>query len=74
MKEYTEEYLNSIKQIVRDKDVQRAKEFLAELHPADIAELFEDLEIDDAEFLNKLLEEETAAEVLMEMDEDERRK
>ena len=74
MKEYTEEYLNSIKEIVREKDIQRAKEFLAELHPADIAELFEDLEIDDAEFLNKLLEEETAAEVLMEMDEDERRK
>ncbi len=74
MKEYTEEYLNTIQQIVRERDVKRAKEFLAELHPADIAELFEDLAIDDAEFLNELLEDETAAEVLMEMDEDERRK
>ena len=29
MKEYTEEYLNTIQQIVRERDVKRAKEFLA---------------------------------------------
>ena len=60
MKEYTEEYLNTIQEIVRERDVKRAKEFLSELHPADIAELFEDLEIDDAEFLNELRADEAA--------------
>lgn len=74
MKEYTDEYLNTVKEIVESNDVARAKNFLAELHPADIAELFKDLYIEEAEFLNGLLDEETAAEVLMEMDEEDRRK
>jgi len=74
MKEYTEEYLQNIQDIVDRKDEKAAKELLEDLHPADIAELFEDLEVDEAEFLNKLLDEETAAEVLMELDEDDRKK
>ncbi len=74
MKEYTDDYLNTVKEIVESNDITRAKAFLAELHPADIAELFKDLDIEEAEFLNGLLDEETAAEVLMEMDEEDRRK
>ena len=34
---------------------------LSSLHPADIAELYQDLDLDQAEFLYKLLDEETAA-------------
>ncbi len=42
--------------------------------PADIAELYQELELDEAEFLFKLLDEDTAADVLMELDEDDRLK
>ena len=74
MKEYTEEYLQQVKEIVANNDIEKARELLSGLHPADIAELYHDLETEEAEFLNKLLDEETAAEVLMELDEDDRRK
>ena len=46
---------------------------LEELHPADIAELFKELELEEAEYLNKLLDGDKAAEVLMELDEEDRR-
>ncbi len=74
MKEYSEEYLDHIKDIISQNDEATARKELAELHPADIAELYKDLDLDEAEYLYKLLDEETAADVLMELDEDDRLK
>lgn len=74
MKEYSEEYLNRINEIIDSKDVEQAKALLAELHPADIAELYQDLDLDQAEFLFRLLDEDTQADVLMELDEEDRLK
>ena len=72
MKEYTPEYLEYIRDIIHRNDIEKAKTELAELHPADIAELYQNLGIKESEFLYHILDEETAAEVLMELDEDER--
>ena len=74
MKEYTDEYLKEIKEIIGAADTERARKELEGLHPADIAELYQNLDIDEAEFLFKLLDEETAADVIMELDEDDRLK
>ncbi len=74
MKEYTDEYLEHIRKIIHDKDVDQARKELKDLHPADIAELYQNLDLEEAEFLYKLLDEDTAADVLMELDEDDRRK
>jgi len=74
MKEFTPEYLESLRDIIHNRDTDRARRELAELHPADIAELYQELDLDEAEFLYKLLDEETAADVLMELDEDDRLK
>ena len=74
MKEYTDEYLAHIRKIIKETDVDRARAELDGLHPADIAELYQNLELDEAEFLYKLLDEDTAADVLMELDEDDRLK
>ena len=74
MKEYSPEYLQKIREIIDGHDVEAARRELAELHPADIAELYQDLDIAQAEFLYHLLDEETAADVLLELDEDERHK
>ena len=63
-----------IRAIVAEKNTEQAKVELQKLHPADIAELYRALELDDAEFLNQLLDKEKAADVLMEFDEDERKK
>lgn len=74
MKEYSPEYLEKIRDIIAAGDVEAARRELSALHPADVAELYQDLDIRQAEFLYKLLDEETAADVLLELDEDERRR
>ena len=74
MKEYSPEYLEKIREIISRGDTEAARKELESLHPADIAELYQDLDLRQAEFLYKLLDEETAADVLLELDEDDRRK
>ncbi len=74
MKEFTEEYLDHLAEIIKADDKERARTELASLHPADIAELYRNLDLEEAEYLFKLLNEEQAADVLMELDEDDRLK
>lgn len=74
MKEYTDEYLEHIRKVIHGNDIDQARKELKELHPADIAELYQNLDLEEAEYLYKLLDEDTAADVLMELDEDDRRK
>lgn len=74
MKEYTDEYLEHIRKVIHDNDIDQARKELKELHPADIAELYQNLDLEEAEYLYKLLDEDTAADVLMELDENDRRK
>ncbi len=74
MKEFSPEYLSSLRHIISEHRDEDARRELADLHPADIAELYQDLDLDEAEYLFKLLDEEAAADVLMELDEDDRRK
>ena len=74
MKEYTDEDLQHIKDIIRNDEADKARAELADMHPADIAELYKSLDLDEAEYLFKLLDEETSADVLMELDEDDRLK
>ncbi len=74
MKEYTPEYLEHIRQIIKSDDKEQARKELEDLHPADIAELYQNLELDEAEYLYQLLDDDMAADVLMELDEDDRLK
>ena len=73
MKEYTPEYLKLISDIIERRDDEAARRELAGLHPADIAELYENLHEDEADYLYKLLDDEQAADVLIELDEDDRK-
>lgn len=74
MKEYTPEYLEHIREVIHTQNIEVARQELEGLHPADIAELYQNLNLKEAEFLYDLLDEDTAAGVLMELDEDDRRK
>ena len=74
MEKFTEEYIENIRNIIAENNTGQAKEILKDLHPADIAELYQNLDIEESEFLYNLLDKETAADVLMELDEDDRRK
>ncbi len=74
MKEFTPEYLDRIRSIIDARNDAEAIKELDDLHPADIAELYQELDLDEAEYLYKLLDDDVAADVLMELDEDDRRK
>ena len=65
MEKFSEEYIKEIQQVIDDKNEQKAKEYLKDLHPADIAELYQALNLDEAEFIYRLLDSEKAADVLM---------
>ncbi len=72
MIELTKEYIDNFRHIIEIKDEAKAKELLQELHPADIAELYHEVDLKEAIFLYLLLDGEKAADVLMELDDDER--
>lgn len=67
------EYLDNIRLLIEQHDEQNLRIRLEELHPADIAELCNELDEEDARFIYSILDNETAADVLIEMDEDVRR-
>lgn len=74
MEQFTPDFLQQFRSIIDSKDKEKAIEMLNDLHPADIAALYEELDLNEAEFVNLLLDADKAADVLVELDEDDRRK
>ncbi|MDR1724313.1 MAG: magnesium transporter [Tannerella sp.] len=74
MIEITKEYIDELKRIIETKDQNAAIATLRDLHPADIAELYKELTLKEAIYLYLLMDGDKAADVLMELEEDDRRK
>lgn len=74
MVEFTKEYIENLKNIVSLKEDEQALILLKDLYPADIAELYKDIELEEAIYLYLLMDGEKAADVLMELDEEDRHK
>lgn len=72
--ELTREYLSELKSIIELKDDRAALGKLEDLHPADIAEIYEGLSLEEAKYLYLLLDPEKASDVLVELEEDDREK
>jgi magnesium transporter len=70
--ELTREYLDELREVIGTENESKAKELIQDLHAADIAELYNELNIEEARFLYLLLEGETASDVLAELEEDDR--
>ena len=58
-----EEYIDNVKHLIEQKDADKVKGLLIDLHPADIAELCNDLNAEEAKFVYRLLDNEIAADV-----------
>ena len=75
MKEFTDEDLERIEAYAHANDVEAARREVSELHPADVAELLRGLDLEEAEWVFNLLpDNEIKADVLMELDEEDRKK
>lgn len=72
MTELTKEYTERLKEIVNNKDEKQAKELLSGWYPADIAELFQVLSMQETIYFYSLMDDEKAADVLMELDDEDR--
>ena len=72
MKEFTDEYIDEVIAAIERNDNVKVRAMMKDLHPADIAELIQKLDIHDAEYVVSILDGDTAADMLMELDEDDR--
>ena len=75
MRDFSDTDIEQIEQLIDNEDSAGARREISELHAADIAELFQWLNLRQAEWLFNLIEDkEKKADVLMELDEDDRKK
>ena len=69
-----DDYVGAIKTLIQKQKDKKLKKQVHELHYADIAELIEELTLEEAIYLVKLLDSEKTADALAEVDEDFREK
>ena len=67
------EDLERVEELIEQKDAEQLRVLLTDMHPADIAELCNEVDSEEAKFIYLLLDNERAADVLIEMDEDARK-
>jgi magnesium transporter len=70
--ELTKEFLEELRERIASEDDQGAFKMIEDLHPADIAEIYDELNIEEARFLHIMLSGEKAADVLIELEQDDR--
>lgn len=70
--ELTHDFLSQLEELIDNGEKQQVIEQLQNLHPADIAEILNELNNERAQFVFLLLDNETASDVLAEIDEEER--
>jgi magnesium transporter len=67
--ELTEELIEKIEYLIEQKNDAELQLHLEEVHPADIAEILSELDIEEAIYIVKLLDSEKTSEALMELEE-----
>lgn len=72
--EITKEYIDRLKELIESENTDELKATMEPLHPADIAEVMDDLTMDEAKYIYLLLEGEKASDVLIEIPEHDRKR
>ena len=67
--EIDEEFLSDIRELIQIRSSASIINILSDLHSPDIADIIDNLDPDDRIFIFELLDDETASEVLLELDE-----
>jgi magnesium transporter len=70
--ELSREYLDKLRNAIESDDSVSTYKMIHDLYPADIAEIYDELDIDEAKYIHLLLDGERSADVLMELEEDVR--
>lgn len=72
--ELTKRYIEKLKDLIQAGEEKKVLQLIGDLYAADIAEIYDEISIEETKFLFLLLDGETAADVLAELDEDDREK
>ena len=72
MEDITRDFLNALSEDIAGRHDDRLKDRLSDLHPADIAEIFDRIEDEEVQYLWRLIEVEGRGDVLIELEEDVR--
>jgi len=70
--ELTRKHLDELRKFIEIKDDAAALLMMEDLHPADIAEIYDDLSVEEATYLYLLLDPQKASDVLVELEEYDR--
>ena len=70
----SDKIISSITDFIKNSDEESLENLFSDFHHADIAEILDELNIEDALYIIKLLDSEKTSEVLMELDDDYREK
>ncbi|MCA1757060.1 MAG: magnesium transporter [Bacteroidales bacterium] len=70
--ELTRDFINDLRNAIRNGEDKVALKMIEDFHAADIAELYSDLSLEESRYLFMLLDGELASDVLTELDQDER--
>ena len=72
--EFTQEFLEKLIELVEKRDDKAIIDLFHEVHYADIAEVLDEVNFEEATYIIRLLDSEKTSEILMELDEDIREK
>ena len=72
--ELTKEYIDELRERIANQDEAGTYQMIQDLHPADVAEIYDELNIEEARFVHILLEGDKAADVLIELEQDDRKR
>jgi magnesium transporter len=68
--EFTKDFIGELNERIENKDQKSIITMITDCHPADIAEILDELEFENTCFLFELLEDNIAADVLVELEDD----
>jgi magnesium transporter len=66
----SKDLIKELEQLILNKDDQQLEVLLNDLHHADIAEILDELDFDEATYIFKVLDSEKTAEILLELEDD----
>ena len=72
--EITREFIDRLIKLIEENSDQEILSMIEDFHAADIAEIMEELNMEEAKYLYMLLDEEKASDVLVEIPEDDRKR
>lgn len=72
--ELSKKFIGNLRKAIDKKDKKSTLALISDLHAADIAEIYDELDIDEAKFIHLLLDNEKSSDVLVELEDDVREK